>query len=212
MPAIASLFLLPFLFRRPESLILPVIFFGFVLLLTFAEGRTFKRYVLLVLPILAVSLSAVLIHFVRVKTLVLVISIILITASGGLYHSNNNLLRHNQYRHKNLIKKFALSLHSKEVPLHCRWRKDRDRIYPGALSYFSGLDRPYVSLRSPAELTELERQGRVSPPYRGVCNRSAFYDLIPALGSFEIVAVEEGNVLWVSPGNSSDIFDRFSGF
>ncbi|AGA31996.1 hypothetical protein TVNIR_0285 [Thioalkalivibrio nitratireducens DSM 14787] len=183
LPAIAALFLLPFIVRRPEAFFLPLAAAGFALMLTLASGMTYDRCILLVLPILAASLAAILARLIPWRGLVVPVALLLAFWGGMPLQSVKSLRLTNpaQSQYRPLLEDFARVLRDDESPVYCNWSRQL-RIVPGAYSFHASNGRSFTRLRSPNDLVVRARQrGAAGPLYRGLCDGAELDDLRPYL-------------------------------
>ncbi|AHF00295.1 ArnT family glycosyltransferase [Thioalkalivibrio paradoxus] len=197
-PAIAALFLLPFLVRRPEAFLLPLAAVGFALMLTLASGMTYERYMLLVLPILAASLGVAMARMIPWQGLVVPAALLLAFWAGAPLQSAESLRLTNdsQSQYRPLLEDFARALRDDETPVYCGWSR-RLGVVPGAYSYHASNGRSFTRLGTPDDLVVRTRQrGAAGPLYRGLCDAAELDDLRPYLEELEVIAELNGLLHW----------------
>lgn len=197
-PAMLSLFALPVIYRKPESLILPFLFLVFALLMTMATGNLYPRYLLIILPVLAACLAAVLNRIVPAGIFAVFLACILGVFAGDPFRSNYTLkiFESSQEKYQSLFENFSESLSSEEMPVYCSWSRNSSKIFPGAFSYFASNGRPFLELNEPEEIHVSEIQENIASSYRGLCLDDEFEELKSRLESYEIIERSEGYVHW----------------
>ena len=205
-PAILSLFMLPYFFRKPESFVPPFLFFCFVIMMTFATGRIYQRYLLLILPVLAAGFAALLARIVPGRVFAVVVACVLTLSAGNPFKGINSvsLFKSSQNKYLPLLENFSKSLEVKETPVWCNWSKAKlKNIYPGAFSYYASNGRIFLELHDAEQLPLKEVLEGFTPPYRGLCDTSEFDKLKKWLMSYEIIEQSNGYVHWTSMGTVS---------
>src|SRR4029077_9200824 len=117
----------PFLFRTVESVI-PVFFVaGFFALMGMASGVVYPRYTLLISPLLAASLAALLSKIVPPRPGALLVAGILSVASGGPFRSADELglLESSQTQYMKILENFRSALKPRESFVTCDWGRER---------------------------------------------------------------------------------------
>jgi 4-amino-4-deoxy-L-arabinose transferase-like glycosyltransferase len=194
-PAILSLIFLPRFCQKPESLIVLLLFICFLVLVTLARGSVHPWYLLLVLPLLAVSLANLIAKIFPSGVFFIALVITLIAGKP----LNTQLLSNesSQRKYLPLLKNFAKSLKDEEVPIYCKYGGDaKKQIFPGALSYYASNGRGFINLRAPGDLTKI---GHGKSNYRGLCHIKSFEELKPKLEGYKVFEISEGFVHWTSP-------------
>lgn len=205
-PAILSLFMLPYFFRKPESWVPLFLFCCFAILMTLAIGSIYPRYVLLVLPILAASLASLLARIIPVRVFAAVIACVLTLSAGDPFKNPDSLslFESSQNKFKPLFQNFAKSLGEEEMPLLCVWSKTKStKIHPEAFSYFASNGKVFLELHNAEELSMKERLMEIAPPYRGLCKVDEFEELKKQLGSYGIIEQSNGYIHWTGTGTVS---------
>lgn len=196
-PAILSLIFLPRFFRKPESLIAPLLFICFVVLVTLAQGNVHPWYLLLVLPLLAVSLANLIARIFPSGVFCVFISLFITLIVGEPLNTQFLSNESSQNKYMPLLKNFAKSLKDEEVPIYCKWGGDaKKQIFPGALSYYASNGRPFINLKGPGDLKKIDHD---KSNYRGLCHIKAFEELKPKLEGYKVIDISEGFVHWTSP-------------
>jgi hypothetical protein len=204
-PGLLSVLIIPFLFRGPESFIPPFIVLGFCLLMGMASGSVYPRYTILIFPLLAASMAAMLTGTLPRKSIAVVVAAIFCLISGGPFKSADDLglLESTQTQYVPLLERFRTSLGGRDTFIYCRWAtKFASIMYPGTLSYFASNGKPIVSLRGPGDLSREEHAKHlIVPPYRGLCLSTEFDELKKWLSDYNIVEQSNGYVHWTSEGS-----------
>jgi 4-amino-4-deoxy-L-arabinose transferase-like glycosyltransferase len=196
-PAILALILLPRFCRKPESLIVPLLVICFVVLVTLARGSVHPWYLLLVLPLLAVSLANLIAKIFPSGVFCVFIALVITLIAGEPLNTQLLSNESSQRKYLPLLKNFAKSLKEEEVPIYCKWGGDaKKQIFPGALSYYASNGRPFINLRGPGDLTKISH-GKIN--YHGLCHVKAFEELKPKLDGYKVIETSEGFVHWTSP-------------
>jgi branched-subunit amino acid transport protein len=205
-PAILSLFILPYCFRKPESFVPPFLFCCFAILMTLVIGSNNSRYVLLILPILAASLAALLARIIPVSISAVIIAGVLTLSAGDPFKSPDSLslFKSSQNIFKPLLEKFAKSLREEEMPLLCRWSRAKSKkIHPEAFSYFASNGKLFLELDEVEDLSMKEYLLEINPPYRGLCQVNEFEELKQWLVDYKVIEQSNGYVHWTSKGTIS---------
>jgi hypothetical protein len=199
-PAILALFALPTVMRRPELWALPALLTIFVIMAALASGHVSPRYSLLFLPMMTAALAAVTLELLSTRpawTSLAAIAVLSVLSLGpvktpdalGLYDTS-------KVRADAMLKEIGSVLKPDETLISCRGARDGLRIYPGAVSYFASQGRPFVQVREIPEIVILQNEGRIAPPYRGICHATASEAIKGAFGPGSIVSEADGLVHW----------------
>jgi len=202
-PAVLALLVLPRVLRRPELAAFPFLLIGFVVLVALSTGYVSPRYSIVFLPLLAAALAVALVAVLPGRILPVVVIAALALSSGGPFRSAASLGidSSSQATHMPMLRGIARSLGEGETLVVCHWGPRRaERIHAGAVSVFASNGRPYLRVAAPGELARLEREGRVVPPYRGLCTDEQFAQLEPRLSDITVVEAANGYVHWRSAG------------
>ena len=195
-PALAALCVLPFIPKLRARLgLVALIVLMILIVLTFAGGKLYPRYLLQVLPILAVVLTVTLEYFVKVQPLLPLIALILVILTGGPFYNMSYLLNDRWSEHAEVAKHFAGVVREDETPVMCSWG-DRKYIPPGVLVLHTNFDRPIVFLEGANALNHLRDWEAIAPPLRGICLESAFLDIQDKLERVTEIEKVRGYVIW----------------
>lgn len=205
-PAILSLFMLPYFLRKPESLVPLALFFCFAIMMTFASGRIYSRYLILILPVMAAGFAALLVRTIPGRVSAVVVACVLTLSAGNPFKNTDplSLFESSQNKYQAMLENFAKSLRVEETPVLCNWSKAKlKNIYPGAFSYFASDGRIFLELDDAKKLPMKEVLQEFTPPYRGLCDISEFEELKKWLVSYEVIERSNGYVYWTSTGTIS---------
>jgi len=197
--ACISLFCLPFLTRRRELIVFPIVFLLFVASVILASGETYPRYSLIFLPMLLASLAVCIFVVARFAWLALLLVVgvsLLYSGGGGPFRSADSMpiWESSQTRLLPLFRSVEAAGGPDETIILCRG----GGMIPGAVSVYSAGSRRMVRLETPQQFRSYQARGRVQPPYRGLCSVSEMQKMERILDGFEIVETSFGVVHWTS--------------
>ena len=198
-PAMATLFALPLVMRRPEFWSLPALLVIFALMAAMGSGYVSPRYSLLFLPMLAGALAAVTfeVFAAHPRNGIVALAVLSALSLGPLKTPVMlGLDDTKKVRANAILMDVASKLAPDETLVTCRGSRDGLRIYAGAASYFASQGRPFVQVRDIQELVLVQKKGFASPPYRGACHASASDEIRAAFGPDAIVSELDGFVHW----------------
>lgn len=201
-PAMIAAALLPFLFRTFESSVPPALCAGFFLMMLLASGSVYSRYVMLILPLLAVSLACLLAWATPRAPLAVLVAIAIAFIAGRPFSDAQALmlLDSSQTRYASLFANFKQAVTGRETILFCRWKKVGD-VFPGAFSYYASRGQPVNPVGKPESMARREHvKKNLKPPYRGLCNTFEFEELSKWLIDPKVIEQSEGYVHWTAAG------------
>lgn len=196
-PALLSVVLLPFVNRKPEALIPFVLFAAFAIAMTLASGKTYDRYLLQILPILAAVLAVVLSRAVRNGFALTGAALAITLWAGAPFQTVESLkLDHSrQALYRPFLQEFAESARDGETLVRCGWggMSTSGYIVPGAYHHYASKGRVFHTIRHPEALKRLS-----FAPYRGICRADQFDELTQHWAGLRIVSEFGRMVHWVS--------------
>lgn len=197
-PAIIAVFALPWVIKRLELLALPALLTCFILATGFASGYVSPRYSLIFLPLMMAALAAVLLQVISRPLPAIAAVAVLSLSSLGPFKSAQTLgmLDDSQMRYEPFLRNIAASLASDETLLVCKAASGEGKIYRGVISFYASAGRPFERIGSPDELVGLEREGKVKPPYRGLCEARKFDELNRLRPDYRVVDHFGGFIHW----------------
>ena len=207
LPAMLSVLVIPFVFRSLEALVPVAILLAFLAMMVTASGYIHHRYTLLVLPVLAASLAALLTRILPGRATALAAAVGLSLLVGGPFKRAEalGLMFNGQQQYRPLMQNLRTSLLPLETLISCRFKEDADPtiwILPGSLSYYGSNGHPIYLIRRPEDISRQERiKNKICPPYRGLCRSNEFELLRRWLADYEIVEQSLGYVHWTSTGS-----------
>jgi hypothetical protein len=207
LPAMLSVLVVPFVFRSLEAWVPAAILLVFLVMMVTASGYVHHRYTLLVLPLLAASLAALLTRFLPGRATALAAAVGLSFLVGGPFKRAEalGLTFNGQQQYLPLLQSLRSSLLPQETLIGCRFKEDADPtiwILPGSLSYYGSNGHPIYLMKRPEDISKQERiKNKIRPPYRGLCRSDEFEQLRPWLAGYEIVEQSAGYVHWTSKGS-----------
>jgi 4-amino-4-deoxy-L-arabinose transferase-like glycosyltransferase len=203
-PAILSLFALPLVSRKPESISLPVLFVAFAMLMTMATGEIYSRYLLIILPVLAASLAAVFVRIIPAGSIAVLLACVLVIIAGDPFRINKSLdiFESSQEQYLSLMENYSAALSDDETPVFCSWSKNRPRIYPGAFSYYASNGMPFLDIDGPEELLAGDN-GAIVRNYRGLCQEDELEQLEGQLAILEPIEKSGNYIHWAGVGTVS---------
>jgi len=208
LPAMLSVFVIPFLFRSLEALVPAAIVLVFLVMMAIASGLVHHRYTLLLLPLLAASMAALLTRLLAARVMAMAVAVGLSAFVGGPFKSAEaiGVMFDGQRKYLPVLHNLQTKLLPQETLLTCRFEEDPDPtiwILPGSLSYYGSNGHPVFLLRHPKDIFKREHvEHKIRPPFRGLCRSEQFEKLREWLVDFEIVEQSQGYVHWTSKGGA----------
>ncbi len=199
-PAGIALMVLPFWLKRYDLLALPLMVLGYLVAVGFSGGGVSPRYALYILSTLVVGLAALLVTLpVKPRTLTALI-VLLALAIGGPVRSAMDLrlfprdLRLHQIE---LLERIAEEQDSSEQLVFCNIRS-RERIPPGAVSYYGSANRPFFMREGVDGVAQMVESGELVGPMRGLCQTEFMNTVEPYMAGLEIIDVGPHYTYWTA--------------
>lgn len=198
LPAIAALFALPFLLKRRELLIFPLLLVLYALAAALAKGSIFPRYSLTFLPYLAASLAVVIFFFARYVWIGVL--------AVGIFCLQNFLLLQPSYKDPKhdaamiaMLEKFKTKKDDGRTIILCDWRPDKiQRIPPGMFSLHASGGRAFYAVPSPAAFAGLYSSGAFGQRLQGLCTPAQLKAIEPALKSIDKIEDLGSHINWTA--------------
>jgi 4-amino-4-deoxy-L-arabinose transferase-like glycosyltransferase len=205
MIGLAAALWLPFALRRPELAIFPALVLGFWVVVALASGYISPRYSLMVLPLLTISTAAIIIDLLPDRRWQAV-SVAIICAIGlGPFKSAGMLgITTSPYAAQvPVLEEAGRTLAPGETLVVCRSGRGAGRLPAGAISYYASGGRPFETIETFADLSQLQARG-LTGGFLGLCTEKQFDALDAPQGEIAEVKRIGGFVLWrpvdVPPG------------
>lgn len=190
-PAGLALLVLPFWLRRYDLLALPLLVLAYLLAVGFAGGGISPRYTLYIGSTLAVGFAALLVTLPLKPRTMTALIVFLALVVGGPVRSPMDLklyprdLRTHQIE---VLRRFAEAQDPSEQLVFCNVQS-RERIPPGAVSYYGSANRPFLMREGIHGFAGLVRSGLLVGPLRGLCQNEHMQYVLPYLDGYETVEV-----------------------
>ncbi|MDV7141094.1 glycosyltransferase family 39 protein [Tropicimonas sp. TH_r6] len=199
-PAGIALVVLPFWLKRYDLLALPLMVLGYLVAVGFSGGGLSPRYALYILSTLVVGLAALLVTLpIKPRTLTALI-VLLALAIGGPVRSAMDLrlfprdLRLHQIEQ---LKRVAEDQDPSEQLVFCNIRS-RERIPPGAISYYGTANRPFFMREGVDGVSMMVESGALVGPMRGLCRTKDMYTVEPYVTGLEVIDVGPHYTYWTA--------------
>ncbi|MEI4471381.1 ArnT family glycosyltransferase [Frigidibacter sp. MR17.24] len=185
-PALAAALTMPLWHRRAESVVIAAWTLIFLLGMTFADGDTYSRYLLMVLPFLATALSVGLVRAIRLPLLPALLG------AGAVAMTGVATLEVNQPEPDKLARDaLARELGTRVAPgdtlLFCRYYGGEATMNFAALSAFASAGQPVISITGARDLERARADGKLGSPVWGFCSDETLAELRDRLEGYEVV-------------------------
>jgi 4-amino-4-deoxy-L-arabinose transferase-like glycosyltransferase len=198
-PALAAVLVLPFLVRRPSSVMVLAVLVFYAVVLLAASGKVYARYTLTVLPLMTAALAVVLCHLSPRPWAGLLGSSIVVGLSGGPVKSGMLQRAALQPPHVaeqiEVLRTVGAEIREDETLVYCHLAGETP-LFPGAVSVYASNGQPILASR---QLVNSAGRG-LEGPFRGICPTFEVPQLAPLLDGFSIVREQAGYVVWTATG------------
>ncbi len=193
-PALAAVLILPFMVRRPGSVMVTAVVGAYVIAVLAAGGTVYARYSLTILPLLMAALGVVLAGLRPAPLAGIGAAVALSALSGGPVRMD--ALREAARQPPEIaaqvavLKRVGAEIGPGETLVYCWTRGDR-RLVPGAVSVHASNGQPMVDIGGRGLRT---REG----PFRGVCPDWEIASVAPLFDGFAVVREDAGYVVFTA--------------
>lgn len=199
---IVAILWLPWCLRRHDLHMLPILVVVQIVATYFASGQVYPRYSLLMLPLLAAALAAILVSVLRRRWLAAAGATAISALSLGPIKPYDKLrLEQNEsiIRQVAVLSRFGASLRQEERAVYCDWDRET-RFLPGAFSYYASGNKPFVKLGTQWSIEHNIATGKMKGPLRGICTSADLDSIAARLVGLERVRLDSGYVIWTASG------------
>ncbi|MEI4488180.1 hypothetical protein V8J36_18460 [Frigidibacter sp. MR17.14] len=184
--ALAATLSLPLWRRRGESVVVSAWALIFILGMTFADGDTYSRYLLVLLPVLAAGLATALVAALRLPLLPAVLAAAAVFTTGAARMDVNTPDPDDAARDA-LIRGLAARVRPEDTLIFCRYYGGSTTMNASAVSAWASAGQPVVSITDADSLERARANGLIGAPLIGFCSAEALAELAPHFDGLEIV-------------------------
>lgn len=203
--AVGAMFWMPWRLGRLDLISFPVLFALYAIVVVGSAGLVSPRYSLVFLPMLMASLGVMILEAVPGWRRQAALVAVLCLASLSPFKSADSLgiTDDSQAGVIQLMESVGDVIRQQETLLACWHGEDRERLFPGAVSYYASAGKPFFRIRSVQELMQLQENGMIKPPYRMLCGISRYEELRLLMTDVDVVEMRGKYVHWTASGVST---------
>lgn len=192
--AMPALYVFPSLRRNYRIHFITVIVLVYLVLLTFAQGKVYPRYLLQIMPLLAIILALLIVQMGKKVTFILLLALPLVAFSGGPFHDMYRLYRTDIKIHMETLKAMRGHIPKDKSVIYYNSKYDPDLapLPPPAVVHSLNLGRYIHIVNNP-----IEANGLIKYPHLGITTTLGYKDIHEAYKTAKIVLSQNDYVMWV---------------